>query len=199
MDITNLFCQKVTVVLAKQGEYGMDFSVDYSTWVEEFGSGSIGWSIQRSADPAAYLLPSTEENNISTIVFSEAETQYAGRGLLEVFYVNDGESEKRISNTLTFMIEPSLQNTENAPEAWESYIDAVHADATEVKEAAETIINLQADGTIGTNTGDLSVVVTKTIDGTDLTLHFAFDGLVPDLEYDPSTGIATFSYGGSNK
>lgn len=41
MDLTNA-CPQQTIVLAKQGEYGMDISYDYSSWVEEFGSGSVG-------------------------------------------------------------------------------------------------------------------------------------------------------------
>jgi len=55
MDLTNV-CPQQNLVLVKQGEYGMDLSYDYSSWVEEFGPGSVGWTIQRSADPGAYPL-----------------------------------------------------------------------------------------------------------------------------------------------
>lgn len=73
MDLTNA-CPQQTIVLAKQGEYGMDISYDYSSWVEEFGSGSVGWTIQRSADFGAYPLVHTEDGNISTVILSETET-----------------------------------------------------------------------------------------------------------------------------
>ena len=188
MDLTNV-CPKQTIVLAKQGEYGMDISYDYSSWVEKFGSGSVGWTIQRSADPGAWPLVHTEDGNISTVILSETETAYAGRGSLEVFYVNDGETEKRISQTISFFIEPSLQNMAEAPSAWQSYIDMVHRDA-------EKIANVIATADIDSDPNEPSVVVTKEETDTSLELNFLFKGLIPDIEYDETTAIMTISYQG---
>jgi hypothetical protein len=186
MDLTNV-CPRQTIVLAKQGEYGMDISYDYSSWVEKFGSGSVGWTIQRSADPGAYPLVHTEDGNISTVILSETETAYAGRGSLEVFYVNDGETEKRISQNISFYIEPSLQNMAEAPSAWQSYIDMVHRDA-------EKIANVNATAEINPDPDSPSVEVTKEETDTSLELNFLFKGLIPDIEYDEETAIMTISY-----
>lgn len=49
MDLTNV-CPQQTIVLAKQGEYGMGLSYDYSSWVEEFGADSVGWTIQKGGN-----------------------------------------------------------------------------------------------------------------------------------------------------
>jgi hypothetical protein len=188
MDLTNV-CPQQTIVLAKQGEYGIEISYDYSSWVEEFGPGSIGWTIQRSADPGAYPLVHTEDGSVSTVTLSETETAYAGRGMLEVFYVNDVETEKRISQTISFYIEPSLQNMAEAPSAWQSYIDMVHRDA-------EKIVNVTASADIDSDPNEPSVVVTKEETDTSLELNFLFKGLIPDIEYDETTAIMTISYQG---
>lgn len=190
MDLTNV-CPRQTIVLAKQGEYGIEISYDYSSWVEKFGSGSVGWTIQRSADPGAYPLVHTEDGNISTVTLSETETAYDGRGMLEVFYVNDGDTEKRISQTISFYIEPSLQNMAEAPSAWQSYVDMVHRDA-------EKIANVIASADIDSDPNEPSVVVTKEETDTSLELNFLFKGLIPDIEYNETTAIMTISYQGGN-
>ena len=207
MDLTNT-CPKQTIVLAKQGEYGNDFSWDASAWIEEFGPGSVGWMIQRSSDMSGYPLPDTEDGNISTITLTETETQYAGRGVLEVFFVNTGQTEKRISQTISFYIEPSLQNLDVVPEPWESYIDKVHEDAVAAEasagdaaqsaadalqsareseasaqraEAAEqSILDLTAEATVTNTVGTPSVDVTVTEVGGHKDMNFAFRNLKGD-------------------
>lgn len=144
MEITSLFCENKAHVLFKQGEYGNEFSVNYKAWLDEFGPGTVGWLIQRSQDASAYPLPSVEEDGISTITITETESQYAGRGLLEVFFVNTGSTDKRISRTLQFIVEPTLQNIGDVPEPWESYVDAVHADAVAAEEARRANENMSA-------------------------------------------------------
>ena len=186
MDLTNV-CPQQNLVLAKQGEYGMDLSYDYSSWVEEFGPGSVGWTIQRSADPGAYPLAHTEDGNISTVTLSETETAYVGQVMLEVYFINDGETEKRISQTFSFCIGPSLQNMAEAPNAWQSYIDMVHRDA-------EKIANVTATAEINPEPDNPSVEVTKEETDTSLELNFLFKGLIPNIEYDEETAIMTISY-----
>ena len=130
-------------VLGKQGEYGIDATYDFSDWVDEFGAGSIGWAFRRPNENTSYLLPSTEDENISTITFTETELQYSGECKLELFYVNEGETEKRISVTYRFMIAPSLQNIGEVPEPWQAYVEQVHQDAEDVKRIKEEIDSLQ--------------------------------------------------------
>lgn len=137
-------CPKQTIPLAIQGEYGNKYSFDATEWIEQFGEGSVGWLIQRPNDIGAYPLPDTEEGNISTITLTETETQYSGTGVLEVFFVNTGETDKRISHLIPFYIEPSLMSSEVIPEPWESYVDAVHADAVAAEEARRANENMSA-------------------------------------------------------
>ena len=170
MDLTNS-CPKQTVVLAKQGEYGNEFSWDATAWIEEFGPGSVGWMIQRPNDMSAYLLPDTEDGNISTITFTETETQYAGKGMLEVFFVNTGQTEKRISHMISIYIEPSLQNIGEVPEPWESYVDAVHEDRVAIE-------NMSATAEVSNDQfGVPNVDVTKSIIDDHVNLDFDFTNL----------------------
>lgn len=192
MDLTKLFCENTVPVLYRQGEYGNDFSYDYNCWLKEFGPGSIGWLIQRSQDESAYPLPSTEENGISTIEITETESQYAGRAVFEVFFVNDGSTEKRVSKKLYFMVDSSLQNLGEVPEPWESYVDAVHADAVAVEEAREAIEGMTASASVDDNYGVPSVTVTKTVEEV-VNLDFAFENLkgngIADIELLSTSGL----------
>ena len=183
MDITKLFCENTTPVLYRQGEYGNDFSYDYNCWLKEFGPGTIGWLIQRSQDESAYPLPSTEENGISTIEITETESQYAGKAVFEVFFVNDGSTEKRVSRKLYFMVDSSLQNLGTVPEPWKAYVDAVHADAVtaehsaqEATEAWTALENMTATASVDNTVGTPSVVVTKT-ESENVNLDFAFHNI----------------------
>lgn len=186
MDLTNV-CPQQTIVLAKQGEYGMDASYDFSSWVEKYGPGTVGWVIQRSVDPGAYPLIHTEDGYITSVILSETETAYSGKGLLEIYFINDGETDKRISQTISFYIEPSLQNMSEAPSAWEAYVDMIHRDA-------EKVANVRATADIDTDPSAPSVEVTKEETDTSLELNFLFKGLIPSIEYDETTGIMTISY-----
>lgn len=191
MEITSLFCENKAHVLFKQGEYGNEFSVNYKAWLDEFGPGTVGWLIQRSQDATAYPLPSVEEDGISTITITETESQYAGRGLLEVFFVNTGSTDKRISRTLQFIVEPTLQNLGVVPEPWESYVDAVHADAVAAEEfaqnaqesaqsaqtALQSLKDMTASASVDNTVGVPSVVVTKTEVDDITNLDFAFHNL----------------------
>ena len=205
MELNSYICGGVTLRLCKQGEYGIDLTFDYSAWVDEFGPGSIGWAIRRSHDADAYLLPSTEEGSVSTCELTSTESQYAGYGQLEIFFENDGETEKRISKTLNFYVEPSLQDLGEVPEPWESYMDAVHEDAVDAAQSAgeaaqsaadalqsardseasaqraetaeQSILDLTAGATVNNSVGTPSVTVTVTEVSGHKNMDFAFRNL----------------------
>jgi len=131
------------VVLGKQGEFGYTVEYDFSDWVEQFGSGSVGWAFKRPRDIASYLLPHEEDGNITQITITETELQFAGYGEVEVFFINSGETDKRISKTYSVLINESIQDVGQAPEPWQSYVDEVHEDAEEVREIKDEIDHLQ--------------------------------------------------------
>lgn len=198
MLINEMLAQGKTVTLCKQGEYGIELSFDFSCWEKQFGSGSVGWTFRRSQDASAYLLPDTEEGTVSTITLSATETQYAGMGKLEVFFVNDGETEKRISETLNFTIAPSLQDLGEVPSPWESYVDAVHEDAVaaeearqsaedsatsasesaqSAQEALQSLEDMTATASVGDTYGAPRVEVEKTMVDDHVNLDFDFKNL----------------------
>lgn len=195
MDITNFYCQKIPVVI-KQGEYGEELSFDCSAWINEFGPGSVGWLIQRPYDSSAYPLPDVEDGNISTITLTETESEFVGKGLLEVFFVNDGQTDKRISQTFTFEVKPSLQNLGTVPEPWESYVDAVHADAVAAEEAREAIEAMSATAEMDNDDYGVPYVdVEKSMVDDHVNLGFSFG----NLRGNGITGIALLSTVGLDK
>lgn len=163
-------CSKDPIYLCKQGEFGRKVKYDFSSWVEQFGDGSVGWTIRRSVDTSAYLLPCENDGTVSSITLTETESQYAGVGALEVFFVNTGATQKRISKHFVFKVEATMQDISDAPPAWQSYVDAVHAD----KEAIE---NMSATAEIDQNVGVPSVDVEKTLIDDHVNLGFSFHNL----------------------
>ena len=176
------------IPLAKQGEFGREVTFDFSAWVEMFGSGSIGWSIQRPQDSSAYLLPSTEDGTVSVITLTETESQKYGYGLLEVFYVNTGETEKRISKTFSFRIDKSLQNLGAVPSPWQSYVDAVHEDAVKAEEASQSILDLTATATVDSSVGTPSVSVEVSTEDDHKNMAFAFSNMKGEQGEQGETG-----------
>ena len=185
MDITNYFIPPIEgeplhgayLILGQQMEYGTEFSVDFTPWVERFGPGSIGWAIRRPVDTATYLLPHVEVGNITTYTLTQTESQYAGVGQLELFYVNDGETRKTIRGTINYLIVESLQNSDDPPAAWQGYIDQVHSWATAAEAAKESIENMTATAEVDDEYGTPSVEVTKTTEDDHENLDFSFHNL----------------------
>ena len=183
------------VVLGKQGEYGYGFEYDFTDWVEAYGAGSVGWTIKRPTDASAYLLPHDEDGNVTSITITETELQYAGHGKLEVFYVNDGETQKRISVSFTTVVFDSMMDIGEVPEPWEAYVDAVHADAVAAEEAREANENMSATASVDDQFGTPAVEVTKSLVDDHVNLDFAFS----NLRGNGITGIELISTSGLNK
>ena len=188
INLNDFIGTSAAIPLAKQGEFGREVSFDFSEWVEMFGSGSIGWSIQRPQDTSAYLLPSTEDGTVSVITLTETESQKYGYGLLEVFYVNTGETEKRISKTFSFRIDKSLQNLGQVPSPWQSYVDAVHEDAVKAEEASQSILDLTATATVDANVGTPSVSVEVSTEDDHKNMAFAFSNIKGEQGEQGETG-----------
>ena len=168
---------KAPIILCKQGEYGLVVEYDFGRWVEKFGEGSIGWTIRRSRDTSAYLVPSIEDGTVSQITLTEAESQYAGVGALEVFYVNTGETQKRISKKFVFEVMSSLQDIGNPPSPWQSYVDMVHEDALSAEASAKSILDLTATATVDNQVGTPSVTVEVSVEDDHKNMAFSFHNM----------------------
>jgi len=177
MDITNCINNGRVLDLARQSEFGNTFSYDFSAWVEQYGEGSLGWLFRRPGETDAYLLPSVTEGNVSTATFTATETEKDGLGQLEVFYINTGQTQKRVSASLGVQIPATMQATGAVPSPWESYIDAVHEDAVAAEEARQAIENMTATASVGDTYGEPSVEVEKTIVDDHVNLDFDFQNL----------------------
>lgn len=177
MDITNCINNGRVLDLARQSEFGNTFSYDYTAWAEQYGEGSLGWLFRRPGETDAYLLSSETEGNVSTVTFTATETEYAGLGQLEVFYINTGQTQKRVSATLGVQIPPTMQNIGSVPSPWEAYVDAVHEDAVAAEEARQAIENMSATASVGDTYGEPSVSVEKSMVDDHVNLDFDFQNL----------------------
>ena len=165
------------ITLCKQGEYGLVVEYDFSRWVEKFGAGTVGWTIRRSRDASAYMLPNEVDGTVTRITLTETESQYAGVGALEVFFINTGETQKRISKKFVFEVISSLQNISDPPKEWKSYVDAVHEDALKAEEASQSILDLTASATVDSFVGTPSVSVEVTTEDDHKNMAFAFSNM----------------------
>ena len=84
-----------------------------------------------------------ETGNSSQITITETELQFDGYGQLEVFFINNEQTNKRISRTYVVLISESLDTSNEVPAPYQSYVDAVHTDAMEVREIKDEIDHLQ--------------------------------------------------------
>ena len=132
-----------SIVLGKQSEFGYTVEYDFSDWVDEYGEGTVGWMFQRPTETLPYLLPHTETGTSSQITITETELQFSGYGHLIVFFINNEQTNKRISRTYVVLISESLDTSGEVPAPYQSYVDAVHADAMEVREIKDEIDHLQ--------------------------------------------------------
>lgn len=132
-----------SIVLGKQSEFGYTVEYDFSDWVEEYGNGTVGWMFRRPKENAPYLLPHTETDNISQITITETELQIDGYGEMEIFFINNELTNKRISRSYVVLIGESLDTSSEVPEPYQSYVDAVHEDAMEVRQIKDEIDHLQ--------------------------------------------------------
>jgi len=215
MDITNCINNGRVLDLARQSEFGNTFSYDFSAWVEQYGEGSLGWLFRRPGETDAYLLPSVTEGNVSTATFTATETEKDGLGQLEVFYINTGQTQKRVSASLGVQIPATMQATGAVPSPWESYVDAVHEDAVaaeearqnaeesatsasesaqSAQEALQSLEDMTATASVDANVGTPSVQVTKTEDEeTGVTnLDFAFHNLKGEKGDTGDVNLITF-------
>lgn len=101
----------------------MDF--DYSSWVEEFGEGTVYALAIRTKDEAPYpiSLEEVDENKVGWVL-SDSDTQYSGLLKAQYIYMVDEQIAKTV--IYCFIVEPSLDEVgAEPPEPYQSWVDQV--------------------------------------------------------------------------
>ena len=111
----------------------MDF--DYSSWVEEFGAGTVYALAIRAKDEAPYpiSLEEVDENKVGWVL-SDSDTQYSGLLKAQYIYMVDEQIAKTV--IYCFIVEPSLDEVgAEPPPPYESWVNDVLEAAQEVMQA----------------------------------------------------------------
>lgn len=133
-----------TLVLTKQGEYGVDaIGFDFLAWIETYGAGTPMLLNQRPTDEAAYPVPLETEGNIAWWHISDIDTAIVGNGACEFIYI--GENFKKKSRTYSTAYTKSLEASDDIPDAWQPFL----AQITEA--AAQALSNAQSASTSAKN------------------------------------------------
>lgn len=130
-------CCPQTIVIGRRGTYDtMQIAFDLSYLVESFGNGVAVLAVKRSQDESAYPAVVTQEDNTLTWTVSETDTAYVGAGEAQLMWYVDGGLAKTIIYPMVVMRD-ILATSEEAPEAYQEWVDALLA------EGAETLRNAQ--------------------------------------------------------
>lgn len=123
-----------TVPLGRLGEQNVtEVAFDISDWLTEYGEGGdVVLLIQRPGDSAAYPVEPEAADGLAVYSLTDADTQYAGKGKMQLRYSVGGEIVKKsqIYSTITLQ---ALDGSGEVPEPWQSWVDEL----TELKNDAE--------------------------------------------------------------
>lgn len=135
---------------------------DFSSWVEEYGSGTLELNLQRPGDEVPYPVTLSIEGTTATWTPSSEDTKAKGQGMAQFVYTVGGT----VAHTaiLRVLIGGSLGAGEDAPNGFENWFqkmqvlaaaaadsaDASAASADSAEESAETAAEILEDvGTAG--------------------------------------------------
>ena len=130
-------CTPQTIVIGRRGTYDtMQIAFDLSYLVESYGNGVAVLAVKRSQDESAYPAVTSQADNTLTWTVSETDTYYVGAGECQLMWYVDGGLAKTIIYPMVVMRD-ILATSEEAPEAYQEWVDAL------IAEGAETLHNAQ--------------------------------------------------------
>lgn len=151
--------------IGKQGEnLARSVEFDITEWKAEYGDGYAQLIVQRNGDPAAYPATITEQDGIVTWAITSSDNANVGYGSAELRYIVDLVVVKSV--TYTIYVAKSLDGGGEAPEPWQSWVDAVLA----AGETAEASRNEWANMTAEAETLPAGEKATASYGGGKLTL-----------------------------
>ena len=135
-----------TVPLGRLGEQNVtEVAFDISDWLTEYGEGGeVLLLIQRPGDSAAYPVEPEVADGLAVYTLTEADTQYVGKGRLQLRYSIGGELIKKsqIYSTVTLA---ALDGSGETPEPWQSWVDELTELKNDAEEAAQEASGYVAD------------------------------------------------------
>lgn len=141
--------EKLNLILGQQLENAVTAVVfDFSAWKTEFGSGTLGLSVQRHGDDQPYAVVPTVSGNNATWNITELDTAYKGVGEVQVTYTVGSVVKK--STVYKFTVYRSLGENGEYPSPGQTWQEEIEDELADVKQdLSENIaINFVSKNTI---------------------------------------------------
>lgn len=119
---------------------------DISKWISDFGAGGLTLLVQRHNDLDAYPVPLVVTNGIGTWTITQTDCAYEGAGAIQLVYVANEQVKK--SQIYTVICDKSLDNSGNAPDPYESWLETLTeltAQSTANAQSAQKSAQLASD------------------------------------------------------
>lgn len=125
--------KKLNLVLGQQLENAVTAVVfDFSAWKTEFGSGTLGLSVQRHGDDQPYAVVPTVSGNNATWNITELDTAYKGVGEVQVTYTVGSVVKK--STVYKFTVQRSLGENGEYPSPGQTWQEEIEDELADVKQ-----------------------------------------------------------------
>lgn len=125
--------KKLNLILGQQLENAVTAVVfDFSAWKTEFGSGTLGLSVQRHGDDQPYAVVPTVSGNNATWNISELDTAYKGVGEVQVTYTVGSVVKK--STVYKFTVYRSLGENGEYPSPGQTWQEEIEDELNDVKQ-----------------------------------------------------------------
>ena len=133
--------KKLNLILGQQLENAVTAVVfDFSAWQTEFGSGTLGLSVQRHGDTQPYAVVPTVSGTNATWNISELDTAYKGVGEVQVTYTVGSVVKK--STVYKFTVYRSLGENGEYPSPGQTWQEEIEQELTDVKQDLHIIPDL---------------------------------------------------------
>lgn len=125
------------IYLGRQGEnLARTIEIDVSSMLMKWPDATISLLVQRNQEDTFYLAPVVIENGILKWTITNADTEIAGIGKIEVRAIQDNAIMK--SATMKICVENSLGGTETVvPDPVQTWVDTIVAASVQAKQSAE--------------------------------------------------------------
>lgn len=125
------------IYLGRQGEnLARTIEIDVSSMLMKWPDATISLLVQRNQEDTFYLAPVVIENGILKWTITNADTEIAGIGKIEVRAIQDDAIMK--SATMKICVENSLGGTETVvPDPVQTWVDTIVAASVQAKQSAE--------------------------------------------------------------
>lgn len=125
--------KKLNLVLGQQLENAVTAVVfDFSAWKTEFGSGTLGLSVQRHGDDQPYAVVPTVSGTNATWNISELDTAYKGVGEVQVTYTVGSVVKK--STVYKFTVYRSLGENGEYPSPGQTWQEEIEDELSDVRQ-----------------------------------------------------------------